>query len=76
MHAGTRIVRLTMDELDGLGEEARFDVLATFEENESMNYGSDFQPRGKGGGKDMAGGFTVVSTSFYDRRVCLWRFRG
>ncbi|QDS71613.1 hypothetical protein FKW77_006799 [Venturia effusa] len=71
MHAGTRIVRLTMD---GVGETG-FEVLATFEENESMNYGSDVQPR-REGGEEVLRGFVVVSTSFYDRRVCLWRFDG
>ncbi|KAE9980261.1 hypothetical protein EG328_000396 [Venturia inaequalis] len=72
MHAGTRIVRLEMDGFMGGG--ARFVVLASFEENESMNYGSDVQPRGRDGGEEEMGEYTVVSTSFYDKRVCLWRF--
>lgn len=63
-------MRLVMDGLDG----PRFELLATFEENESMNYGSDFQPK-REGGEEKAREFTVVSTSFYDKRVCLWKFR-
>ncbi|RDI81343.1 hypothetical protein Vi05172_g8650 [Venturia inaequalis] len=73
MHAGTRIVRLEMDGFMGGG--ARFVVLAAFEENESMNYGSDVRPRGRDGGEEERGEYTVVSTSFYDKRVCLWSFR-
>lgn len=39
-----------------------FDVLAKFEEHKSMNYGSDVQP--------STG--MIVSTSFYDKLMCLW----
>lgn len=69
MHAGTRIVRLVMDGSDG----PRFELLATFEENESMNYGSDVQPKREE--ENSSRQFTVVSTSFYDKRVCLWKFQ-
>lgn len=48
--------------------EWRFEVLARFEEHCSMNYGSDVQPGGS------AGAWTIVSTSFYDRLMCVWRF--
>jgi diphthamide biosynthesis protein 7 len=65
MHAGTRVVRLEKK----TGEEWVFKVLKKFEEHESMNYGSDCQP-----GVNKAGKRTVVSTSFYDRLLCLWRF--
>ena len=65
MHAGTRIVRLCQGGDDG---EWRFDVVGRFEEHASMNYGSDVRPRDGGGVK------TVVSTSFYDELLCLWRF--
>lgn len=63
MHAGTRVVRLCKGENGGRWE---FDVVASFEEHESMNYGSDAQPR-DGAVK------TIVSTSFYDKKLCLWR---
>lgn len=64
MHAGARIVRLKKD-----GEEWAFEVLAKMEEHQSMNYGSDCQKR-----VDREGRRTFVSTSFYDRLLCLWRF--
>lgn len=70
MHAGTRIVRLSHTKEGEEGEWA-FDVLARFEEHKSMNYGSDSRR-----GLDGDGKRTVVSTSFYDRLVCLWRFEG
>jgi diphthamide biosynthesis protein 7 len=69
MHAGTRIIRVILRE----ERESRIEVLAKFEEHESMNYGSDFLPPRKGK-EENRDGFTVISTSFYDRRVCLWKF--
>ncbi|GAB7365811.1 hypothetical protein MBLNU230_g7144t1 [Neophaeotheca triangularis] len=82
MHAGARVVRLGRSD-GGVGEggdgvgyggDWAFEVLARFEEHGSMNYGSDFQPRlGRDGD---GGGWRVVSTSFYDRLLCLWRFEG
>lgn len=63
MHAGTRIVEIHRDE-DG---QWQVTVLAKFEEHKSMNYGSDVQP-GNGTIK------TIISTSFYDKLLCLWRF--
>lgn len=68
MHAGTRVLRLCKG--DG---EWRFEVTARFTEHESMNYGSDVQPLEP----DAAEGGrirTVVSTSFYDKRLCVWKF--
>ena len=65
MHAGTRIVKLSRGEQDE--NDWTFEVLARFEEHKSMNYGSDVQP---GEGKVK----TMVSTSFYDKLLCLWRF--
>ena len=50
-------------------------MLAKFEEHESMNYGSDVQPldlEGEGGRERGNGERTVVSTSFYDRLMCVW----
>jgi len=34
-----------------------------------MNYGSDIQPSSE------AGRYTIASTSFYDKRLCLWRYK-
>lgn len=66
MHAGTRIVSVTKDE----GGEWSIEVLAKFEEHKSMNYGSDVQPGSAAGGEQ-----TIISTSFYDKLLCLWRFK-
>ncbi|KAF2835057.1 hypothetical protein M501DRAFT_982982 [Patellaria atrata CBS 101060] len=64
MHAGARIVRVTRY------EKGKWDieVVARFEEHKSMNYGSDVLARGGGTGK------LILSTSFYDRLICLWRY--
>jgi len=89
MHAGSRVVRVTQtvtrdEEVVG---EWTIEVLAKFEEHKSMNYGSDVQPlpssttgsdggqqgdseKGEGEGTRIR---TVISTSFYDRLICLWR---
>ncbi|KAK5110503.1 hypothetical protein LTR85_001016 [Meristemomyces frigidus] len=63
MHAGTRVLRLSRSD----NREWSFEVLGKFEEHKSMNYGSDVLP-GHGRLK------TIVSTSFYDKLLCLWRF--
>jgi diphthamide biosynthesis protein 7 len=65
MHAGARIVEL-LRAADG---EYRLNVVGRFEEHKSMNYGSDFQPETKDE-------LTIVSTSFYDKLLCLWRIPG
>lgn len=82
MHAGTRIVQVIHEEKkkkkedDDEEEEWRFHVLAKFEEHESMNYGSDVQPdlkkKKKKEEKEEKERRKIVSTSFYDRRLCLW----
>ena len=63
MHAGSRVVRLCKGQDGGW----QFEVLARFEEHKSMNYASDVQPSG-GTAK------SIISTSFYDKLLCLWRF--
>ena len=63
MHAGSRIVRLCKGQDGGWA----FNIMAKFEEHQSMNYGSDVQP---GGGALKS----IVSTSFYDKLLCLWQF--
>ncbi|KAK3375972.1 hypothetical protein B0T24DRAFT_617592 [Lasiosphaeria ovina] len=64
MHAGVRVVEL----LRTPGGKYEFVTIGRFEEHQSMNYGSDFQP----GWKDR---LFVVSTSFYDKLMCLWECR-
>lgn len=72
MHAGARVVRLTGD----LATVNSIEVLWRFEEHESMNYGSDYtwvdrrEFFGEGEGRKIV----CVSTSFYDKRLCLWTF--
>lgn len=70
MHAGTRVVRVTRTL-----EQWDIEVLAEFTEHESMNYASDvWKPEG---GYDLQGKemseLLCVSSSFYDRRLCVWR---
>ncbi|KAG6056978.1 hypothetical protein E4U32_005437 [Claviceps aff. humidiphila group G2b] len=64
MHAGARIV--TISTRDGQSWEAS--VLGRFEEHESMNYASDFIKASQGRG------LRCVSTSFYDKLLCLWEY--
>ena len=65
MHAGVRVldIRYSEDEHQWL-----IDVYAQFTEHQSMNYASDTPRHSQGEETEM----TVVSTSFYDRKVCVW----
>lgn len=66
MHAGARLV-----EIESGGDGWTCKVLCRFEEHKSMNYGSDSMPVEEG----MRGGrLRCVSTSFYDRLLCLWGY--
>lgn len=74
MHAGTRIVRVTWKRARVLDSEIGdwdIEVLAQFTEHESMNYASDVWR----GGDDAPSGteLVCVSSSFYDKRLCLWK---
>lgn len=62
MHAGPRIVEIRSE--DGLRWSCR--ILARFEKHESMNYASDWAA------STSDGGWLCLSTSFYDRLMCLW----
>ncbi|KAF2196176.1 hypothetical protein GQ43DRAFT_405650 [Delitschia confertaspora ATCC 74209] len=75
MHAGARIVKLIREKGEG-GDAWGFEVVACFEEHRSMNYGSDVQPVGNGKevGRSGEESRTFLTTSFYDRLCCLWRF--
>lgn len=66
MHAGCRVLEISGDYTDF----CQIKVLGRFEEHKSMNYGSDFQPGTELGGRPLL----CVSTSFYDRLLCLWEF--
>ncbi|KAI1489681.1 hypothetical protein F5X96DRAFT_597279 [Biscogniauxia mediterranea] len=64
MHAGSRVLEVSGD----YNGRWHVRVLGRFEEHKSMNYGSDFEP-----GSEQAGrALRCVSTSFYDRLLCLW----
>jgi len=67
MHAGARILKIRRSKRG----KWLIEVAARFEEHESMNYASDARLDSDG----YAPNFTVVSTSFYDRKLCLWNFR-
>jgi diphthamide biosynthesis protein 7 len=62
MHAGARVLRVTKTS----SGQWQIEVKQRFEEHQSMNYGSDFV-LGTSNGR-----LNVVSTSFYDKLVCLW----
>ncbi|CAG7961298.1 unnamed protein product [Penicillium nalgiovense] len=69
MHAGTRLVRVTCKHEDGAPNWG-IEVLAKFTEHESMNYASGVWE----GGQETTRSSEVlcVSSSFYDRRLCVW----
>lgn len=65
MDAGAKILAVRQLE----GGKWSIEVLAKFEEHGSLNYASDGRPRHGPRGRE---GFTVVSTSFYDKKLCVW----
>ncbi|EHK23257.1 uncharacterized protein TRIVIDRAFT_36914 [Trichoderma virens Gv29-8] len=66
MYAGARLVEIVTD---GSGQGWACEVLARFEEHKSMNYASDILPSPAKDGR-----IRVVSTSFYDKLLCLWEY--
>ncbi|KAI0893166.1 hypothetical protein F4806DRAFT_499359 [Annulohypoxylon nitens] len=67
MHAGSRVLEISGD---APSKSCEIKVLGRFEEHKSMNYGSDFQP-----GSELGNGkLRCISTSFYDRLLCLWEY--
>lgn len=67
MHAGVRILRVCYDAASTAGWT--IDVIARFEKgHESMVYCCDFRR------EEAPGAYTVVSTSFYDKKICTWGF--
>lgn len=59
MHAGARVVRIRRT-----ASTWSIEVIAKFTEHESMNYASDVRASEKG--------HIFVSSSFYDRKLCVW----
>lgn len=68
MHAGTRVVQICRSE-EYLWA---ITVVARFEEHDSMNYASD--ARREVLEKDLSS-TTCVSTSFYDKKLCIWNLK-
>jgi diphthine methyl ester acylhydrolase len=66
MHAGARVLQISGGIQD---EQWSIEVVGRFEEHESMNYGSDFLPY------SHDGRLVCLSTSFYDRLLCLWELK-
>ena len=67
MHTGSRVLELCY--MAGMQWSIR--ILARFEEHESMNYGSD-ATRSKEPVHGERNGYTAISTSFYDKKLCVW----
>ena len=67
MHAGARLLKIALPE-----NKTRWsiNVIAKFEEHESMNYASDGRVESYDG--EHSRRYTCVSTSFYDRKLCIW----
>jgi diphthamide biosynthesis protein 7 len=67
MHSGSRVLRISGKQQPGSDWTWEIHVLGRFEEHQSMNYGSDFMP-----GTARPDSLVCVSTSFYDKMLCLW----
>ncbi|MCJ1462781.1 hypothetical protein MMC07_001384 [Pseudocyphellaria aurata] len=68
MHAGARVVGIRRSKQ----QEWTVRTLACFGEHESMNYASDARMELS---KDGLESTMCVSTSFYDRRLCIWKIK-
>lgn len=68
MHAGAKILEIKLME-DG---KWVIDILAKFMEHKSMNYASAGRPRRDAEGNVES--FVIVSTSFYDKKLCVWEY--
>ncbi|GAB0137966.1 hypothetical protein EsDP_00006216 [Epichloe bromicola] len=64
MHAGARIVTIATHD----GQDWEATVVGRFEEHQSMNYASDFIKL------SQTRSLRCISTSFYDKRLCLWDY--
>jgi diphthamide biosynthesis protein 7 len=64
---GARIIELKMSDT-----ECDFKVVASVTIHKSMCYACDVQPAMKSG--EIPGKRLVVSTSFYDKLLCVWNY--
>ncbi|KAL8747417.1 MAG: hypothetical protein Q9184_007602 [Pyrenodesmia sp. 2 TL-2023] len=70
MHAGCRLLKISKaPQWDG---NWAIEVVAKFEEHESMNYASDVKPDSYADDVKKA---TFISTSFYDKKLCVWKLK-
>ncbi|MCJ1331520.1 hypothetical protein MMC10_008211 [Thelotrema lepadinum] len=82
MHGGVRVVEVVRRGSGGDGEEGvgkengewKMEVLERFEGHGSMCYGAAAVAVGGEERGEEGGEWKVVSTSFYDRLVCVWGF--
>ena len=76
MHAGARVLRLTYNNNNvDHPATATLDVLAKFTHgHESMVYACAFRRELDVETGASNGRYTIVSTSFYDKKVCVWGF--
>ena len=67
MHAGARFLKI-----ESSHDHATWSIriLVKFEEHKSMNYAGDGRVESIDGFRSI--GYTFVSTSFYDRKLCVW----
>ena len=68
MHAGAKILEIKRLE----NGEWIIDILAKFVEHKSMNYASAGRLRKSPLGRKES--FVIVSTSFYDKKLCVWEY--
>ena len=76
VHAGVRILRLTVNNnVDYSPAAPTLDVLAKFTGgHESMVYACAFNKELDVETGAFKGRYAIVSTSFYDKKVCVWKF--
>ncbi|KAM5466278.1 putative methylated diphthine methylhydrolase [Microsporum audouinii] len=68
MHGGARVIRVAHHLKDSNAENTwDIEIVARFTEHESMNYASDVWP-----GYYKPSELLCLSSSFYDKRVCVW----
>lgn len=71
MHAGPCVIYIRVPSCASTDRDCVIEVYAKLEEHGSMNYGTDASPsRGNSEAGEQA--TCVVSTSFYDRKLCVW----
>ncbi|KAL8925159.1 MAG: hypothetical protein Q9208_003664 [Pyrenodesmia sp. 3 TL-2023] len=71
MHAGCRLLKIAKKADEADKDSAwTIEIVGRFEKHESMNYASDTQPSPN---LQTCTEATFVSTSFYDKKLCIWK---